>query len=944
MRSLSRRCVRSAGRFSMKTSLVLHVLAAAGVAGGVLHYGEAQAQAAARHYTIGAGQLGHALSEFAAVAGVQLMFDPLVLAGRTTGGLQGDYAVDEGFAVLLSGSGFEAIRAPGGEYVLRALPDTPRTQPDGADADADVTALASITVAGAQSEGSAPNTGYTVTRTSSATKLDLAPKETPQSMTTFTAQQIQDQGLLALNEVLDQTPGITLVTAGVAGAGSQPIYSRTFPVTSVQMDGVMASTYILSGSANGDIGMQDSFLYERIDVIRGSNSLTGGAGDASASLNFVRKHPYADRHLSASLKYGSWNTRRGEFDFSTPINDRLRVRLAAALQKGDHWVDRVSSDRQAVSLIGELDVTASDRVSLGVTHFDYELKGASPHGIARYSEILDYTQDGRPYAQETEAVDRNFNNATPWSRTKRKYTNVFASWEHIFDNDWALKASFNYANNKDDKLYGEIGTTYYVPSADRASYAARRDDRENEVKAFDLHLKGSFELAGRQQDFVVGANYYAVHRKLHWGYASDSANNNAVIGGYSGQHKQMCSEEAFAALDNSREVYRPYAELIWGSLEAFEAHFDQQIQLRTETCEYKSGISIGEWNANGGNRAPTEWTVEGGYSGYQNLFDRQITTHTRTRQTGLYFASHLRPFERTHLILGGRWARDRQDDPYFTCSADAIQSIRNYCEGNYVSRAATPHRLEPKFLPYAGLIYEITPQINAYASYTTTYVRDINSNNTTNLATGEWLPPVRSITYEGGLKGAFFDDRLNVAASYFKMRQKDFPYQTYDASTSGTTDEGWRVYGWEFNIAGAITPNWNIAAGYVKQKQVVPSNAGEVLLGARDDFTASYRAPEKSFKLFTTYRLDKLTLGLGWRWQSSTQSAWIPTHKTQVEQQMMKQDAYHLVDLMARYQIDRNFSMQLNVNNVFDKVYYQHERSYISGAPRNVLLTLSYRL
>ncbi|WP_420177895.1 TonB-dependent siderophore receptor [Kerstersia gyiorum] len=881
---------------------------------------------------IAAGPLALVLTQFAQATGATLSFDADSLAGLNSDGLKGSFTVPAGFQRILKGSGYEAAVRGAGRYILQRRDD------GGSDAD-NVAALDSITVAGSYLEGEAPNTSYTVGSTASATKLDLALKETPQSVTTFTAQQIQDQGLLSLGEVLDQTPGITLVTAGVAGAGSQPIYSRTFPVTSVQMDGVMASTYILSGSASGDIGMQDPFLYERIDIIRGSNSLTGGAGDASASLNFVRKHPYAERHIEANVKYGSWNNRRAELDFSTPINDRLRVRLATAAQQGDHWVDGASTDRKALSLIGALDVTGSDRLSLGVTHYDFRLKGASPHGITRYSEVQDYTDGSGLHAEPTQAVDRNFNNATPWSRTDRKYTNLFASWEHAFENDWLLKASYNYAHNRDDKLYGEIGTTYYVPSADRASYSARRDNRENEVNAVDLHLKGSFELAGRQQDFVVGANYYAVHRKLHWGYASEDTSllDSGVLQVGSGpQHQSLCSDEAFADLNNQRETYLPYAELIWGSMEAFNAHFDEQIQTRTEACEYKSGISIDEWNTSGGDKAPT---ID---ANGNTLFDRRITTHTKTRQTGVYFASHLRPFSRTHLILGGRWAKDRNDDPYFSCSADA-GTYQAYCDGNYDGRAATQHKLSPKFLPYAGLIYEITPQINAYASYTTTYVRDINSNNTTNLATGDWLPPVRSITYEGGLKGAFFDDRLNVAASYFKMRQKDFPYQTYDVNTSGTTDNGWRVYGWEFNVAGAVTPQWNIAAGFVKQKQVVPMNPGEVLLGARDDFTASYRAPEKSFKLFTTYRFDRLMLGLGWRWQSSTQSAWIPTNKTQVEQQMMKQDGYHIVDLMARYRLNKNFSMQLNVNNVFDKVYYQHERSYISGAPRNFLLTANYR-
>ncbi|MEQ4618335.1 MAG: TonB-dependent receptor [Corticimicrobacter sp.] len=884
---------------------------------------------------IGAGPLPTVLNLFAQTVDVSLSFDAALLAGQHSPGLQGRFDAATGFQRILQGSGFEAIPSGPSRWMLRALPDTTAASAT----DDNIAALDTVTIAGAYREGDAPNTGYTVTTTASATKLDLAPKETPQSITTFTAQQIQDQGLLTLSEVLDQTPGITLVTAGVAGAGSQPIYSRTFPVTSVQMDGVMASTYILSGSASGDIGMQDSFLYERIDVIRGSNSLTGGAGDASASLNFVRKHPYLDPHLSASLKYGSWNTRRAEVDYSTPLSDRLRIRLAAAAQEGDHWVDGVSSDRKALSLIGALDVTDNDRISLGVTHYDFKLNGASPHGITRYSEVYDYTDGSGLHAEETEAVDRNFNNATPWSRTHRKYTNLFASWEHTFDNDWLVKASFNYANNRDDKLYGEIGTTYYVPRADRASYSARRDNSENEVKAFDLHLKGSFELADRQQDFVVGANYYAVHRKLHWGYASEDTSqldSGVLQVGAGPQHQSLCSDEAFANLNDQREIYRPYAELLWGSLEAFEADFNQQIQERTARCAHRSGISIDEWNANGDGKAPT---VAGNGN---DMFTRQITTHTRSRQTGVYFASHLRPFARTHLILGGRWAQDTHDDPYFSCAQNSTH--RDYCTGDYDGRAATPPRLKPKFLPYAGLIYEITPQVNAYASYTTTYVRDINSATSKNWATGEWLPPVRSITYEGGLKSAFFDGQLNVAASYFKMEQKDFPYQTNNAATSGTIDNGWRVYGWEFNVAGAITPNWNMAAGYVRQKQLVPMNLGEVLASARDDFTASYRAPEKSFKLFTTYSFDKLMLGLGWRWQSSTQSAWIPTNKTQVEQEMMKQDAYHVFDLMARYQIDRNFSMQLNVNNVFDEVYYQHERSYISGAPRNAMLTLNYRM
>src|SRR5690606_20313709 len=75
------------------------------------------------------------------------------------------------------------------------------------------------------------------------------------------------------------------------------------------------------------------------------------------------------------------------------------------------------------------------------------------------------------------------------------------------------------------------------------------DNRENEVHALDLHLKGSVEVAGRQQDFVVGANYYAVHHQLHWGYASSKAESMLTVG--TSNHAQLCSDEAMQQLDDA---------------------------------------------------------------------------------------------------------------------------------------------------------------------------------------------------------------------------------------------------------------------------------------------------------------------------------------------------------------------------------------------------------
>ncbi|WP_268606093.1 hypothetical protein, partial [Escherichia coli] len=146
--------------------------------------------------------------------------------------------------------------------------------------------------------------------------------------------------------------------------------------------------------------------------------------------------------------------------FSTPINDRFRVRLAAAMQKGNHWVERVKSDRGAVSRIGQLDVTENNRISAGVTQFDFKLDGASPHGLARYSEVSNnrFRPGEKEFLPEgirdlppgisvlpSTGVSRGFNNATPWSHTHRNYTNLFLTYDHDFNDDWSFKVSYNYA-------------------------------------------------------------------------------------------------------------------------------------------------------------------------------------------------------------------------------------------------------------------------------------------------------------------------------------------------------------------------------------------------------------------------------------------------------------------------------------------------------------------
>lgn len=84
-------------------------------------------------------------------------------------------------------------------------------------------------------------TGYSVRRSSSATKLDLELKRTPQTVSVITEKQIKEQNLTDIHSVLNAAPGVTVMQYGVTGAGNTSYYSRGFAIRNFLLDGVLTS-------------------------------------------------------------------------------------------------------------------------------------------------------------------------------------------------------------------------------------------------------------------------------------------------------------------------------------------------------------------------------------------------------------------------------------------------------------------------------------------------------------------------------------------------------------------------------------------------------------------------------------------------------------------------------------------------------------------------------
>ena len=283
-------------------------------------------------------------------------------------------------------------------------------------------------------------------------------------------------------------------------------------------------------------------------------------------------------------------------------------------------------------------------------------------------------------------------------------------------------------------------------------------------------------------------------------------------------------------------------------------------------------------------------------------------------------------------------ARFSVTDP-FTILAGARVSWWDYkSDGQPTSN----YKVTREITPYAAAIYDLSKNISAYASYTEIFtpqnVKDINNNI---------LDPIRGEDYEAGLKGEFFDGRLNASIGVFRInnvgKAVDDASSLRPCPNNPTVDAYCKIAGgktrsegWEAEVSGEILPGWSMMAGYTntRTKYIIDTSAANVGQPLRSI------DPRHLFRLFTTYRLDGSlqgwTIGGGAQVQSDSyvRSGTITS----------RQGGYAVYNAMASYRFNDRYSVQINVNNLFDKVYYKKFAptgiGYYYGDPRNVMVSL----
>jgi len=659
---------------------------------------------------------------------------------------------------------------------------------------------------------------YTPGSIATATRLVLKPKETPQTISVITRQEMDDFNLNSIDDVMRHTPGVSVVTYD---SERTEYYSRGFAIQNFQYDGIPMNRDSAYSAGNT---LSDMAIYDRIEVLKGATGLLTGVGDPGATINLIRKKPTKDFQGNVSLGLGTWNNYRGQIDLSGPLNQTgsIRGRGVAAYQDKESQLDHYERKTPVFYGILEADLTENTLLTIGADYQDNKPKGSTWGGIPIYNSAGQFNK-----------MSRGFNNGANWSNWEQYTRTIFSTLEHKFDNDWVAKIQLNHQINGYDAQLGAAAGGHPNPSTGTGvSMWAGNYKGETKSDAADIYATGPFQLFGREHELVVGASI-----------SESTWKNN----GYSAPT-------------------------------GYKTSVDQYYQ----------------WN---GNVAEPDWQKGNHWSNNET-----------TKQNGFYLTSRLNLHDDLKVILGGRIA-------------------------NYKSEETKESGI---FIPYVGAVYDLNDQYSVYASYSTIFKPQSAQN-----PNGKTLDPLEGENYEAGIKGEFFDGRLNASLAYYQLKQDNFAKEIPNVLTpsGGVASEalqGVKTKGAELEVTGEIRPGWNLHAGFNHK------------ISKQDGIKQSTLTPENEFSLYTSYKLnqwvDGLTVGGGARWQDKTWGdVTNPLYKDPVKHVVSD---YWLFDAMANYEVNDQLSVSFNVNNLLDEKYYtifSWYSTYTWGEGRNYNLGLKYK-
>ena len=282
--------------------------------------------------------------------------------------------------------------------------------------------------------------------------------------------------------------------------------------------------------------------------------------------------------------------------------------------------------------------------------------------------------------------------------------------------------------------------------------------------------------------------------------------------------------------------------------------------------------------------------------------DLKSSTESDIEVTSIYIQDQIDVTDKFKILLGGRF--DNFDI-----------TVRDVKKGTSESRE------DEEFSPRAGLIFKPQENVSLYISYAESFLPRSGEQFKKLDANAARLDPD---VYESTEIGVKWDIRpgLSFTASYFDSEQT---IATRDSDTGENSEiVGLQVDGIELELKGQVTEKLSLAIGYSDLD-------GETAKGGEPR-----EIPEYTASLWATYEVnDRFGIGFGVTAQGES--------NIKNDKPGLILPDYTRVDFAAYYDLADDLSIQLNVENVTDELYFPHSHSTHQasvGEPLNARISL----
>ncbi len=672
------------------------------------------------------------------------------------------------------------------------------------------------------------------------------------------------------------------ITLG-AGEGGNPNGDRPF----IRGYNSESSMYV-DGVRNSTSQNREMFAVEQVEVTKGSASAMGGAGTSGGSINMISKVAKKGDFLEGSVAGGTDNYQRITLDGNKDFGNGIAARVAVMGHHNEKAGQDDGAEYKRAGIAPSITFGLDTPTRATLSYYYLKSDDTPDSGVPYNYDVSKKATVGKPVDVKQGIyygwLDRDFQKQENQSGTLKL--------EHDLTENLTLSNTAVYSKSKNNYLWTQPDDSQGNIVNGKVWRRVNTNLTSTDSFTDQLALTGKLNTGAFKHKFNIGAEYSKQDSDRVTNIVTDP--NTSKIGGSSSNNNanNACS------LTNSNgwctDLNNPNSHDAW----------------------------LGKVTAN------------------------PNVTNITSKTQSVYALDNIEITPQWLLDLGVRWDKFETDMKYNQDSGSGATAIK----------AGTHYTSDNDFFNYQlGVTFKPAENGSIYLSYATSAnpvgvdagdgsegisVPGRNTTDEQSRAINN-LKPEEVKTYEIGTKWDLFGDKLNLTAAIFRTEKENTRALDTDGFTRNIGET--RVDGIELGANGNITNKWAISAGYTYlDSEIVDAGFTKNTDGTYSPSSTNgnqvQNVAKNSATLWTTYQvLPQLNLGVGAIamdkvYGDAANTKFVP--------------GYVRYDAMARYNVNKNVDLQLNLNNLSDKRYFTkaYASHYATEAEgRNAVLSINFK-